>query len=293
MNQKKHILVTGSKGFIGRHLVEALTEKGFLVYEFDRENGDVTTYNFDFPQLDHIVHLASLIFIPASWKDPKSFYQTNVMGVANILETCRKYNCSLTYISSYVYGDPKYLPVDEKHPVHPSSPYNHSKLLAENLCQYYSEVFHVPVTIFRPVNVYGPGQRGDFLIPKIIAQAFNRSVKQIEVMDLRPKRDYLYVDDFIRAIIRSFDQNLFDIFNVSSGKSVSVEEIIKLVLEEGHLEKPYFAQNIERPNEIWDVYSDHSKLTEQMNWNPEISFREGIKLCMEHYKNNPTAHEKG
>jgi nucleoside-diphosphate-sugar epimerase len=64
-------------------------------------------------------------------------------------------------------------------------------------------------------------------------------------------------------------------------------------LEEGHLEKPYFAQNIERPNEIWDVYSDHSKLTEQMNWNPEISFREGIKLCMEHYKNNPTAHEKG
>lgn len=281
MSEKKHILVTGSKGFIGRHLVQALKNQMYTVYEFDRELGDVTEFTFDFPKLDHIVHLASLIFIPASWENPKAFYHTNVMGVVNVLETCRRYKCPLTYISSYVYGQPQYLPVDENHPVHPSSPYNHSKLLAENICGYYAETFSIPVTVFRPVNVYGPGQRGDFLIPKIISQVLDPSIDTIEVMDLRPKRDYLFVDDLIEAIIRSFDQSGFGIFNVSSGKSVSVEEIITTILKVSGITKSYTARNIERPNEIWDVYADHSRFTDRMNWTPKISFKEGIKQCID------------
>ena len=260
MTDKKYILVTGSNGFIGKHLVKSLREKGYIVYEFDRDQGDITDFKFQFERIDHIVHLASLIFIPASWDDPQSFYRTNVMGVVNVLETCRKYNCSLTYISSYVYGPPKYLPVDEAHPVNPTSPYNHSKLVAEDICHYYYETFNIPVTVFRPVNVYGPGQRSDFLIPKIIAQAIDTSVERIEVMDLRPKRDYLYVDDFINAINLSFTLPEFNIFNISSGHSISVEDIIITILRKSGIKKSYFAKEIERQNEIWDVYADHSKI---------------------------------
>jgi nucleoside-diphosphate-sugar epimerase len=277
MAEKKYILVTGSSGFIGKHLVKSLVEKEYIVYEFDRDQGDITDFKFQFDRIDHIVHLASLIFIPASWEDPQSFYRTNVMGVVNVLEACRKYNCSLTYISSYVYGPPLYLPVDENHPVNPTSPYNHSKLVAENICHYYSGTFNIPVTIFRPVNVYGPGQRADFLIPKIISQVIDPAVEQIEVMDLRPKRDYLYIDDFIHAINLSFTQPDFNIFNISSGHSISVEDIIITILRKAGIQKPYSAKNIERPNEIWDVYEDHSRISSQMNWSPKTSFEQGIE----------------
>jgi nucleoside-diphosphate-sugar epimerase len=176
--------------------------------------------------------------------------------------------------------------VDEKHPVNPSSPYNHSKLLAENICRFYSDTFHIPVTIFRPVNVYGPGQRPDFLIPKIISQVLDPAVETVEVMDLRPKRDYLYVDDFIAAIILSFNQQVYEIFNISSGHSISVEDIILIIMRESECEKPYSAKNIERPNEIWDVYADHSKISSKMNWSPQTSFEEGIGICISALKNS-------
>ena len=286
MTDKKYILVTGSSGFIGKHLVKSLREKEYIVYEFDHDQGDIADFKFQFSRLDHIVHLASLIFIPASWEDPQSFYRTNVMGVVNVLETCRKYNCSLTYISSYVYGTPKYLPVDEKHPVNPSSPYNHSKLIAEDICRFYSGAFHIPVTIFRPVNVYGPGQRADFLIPKIIAQVLDPSIEAVEVMDLRPKRDYLYVDDFINAIILSFGQQDYDIFNISSGHSISVEDIILTIINQSDSNKSYSAKNVQRTNEIWDVSADHSKLSSQMKWFPQTSFEEGIGNCINALKNS-------
>jgi nucleoside-diphosphate-sugar epimerase len=136
------------------------------------------------------------------------------------------------------------------------------------------------VTIFRPVNVYGPGQRPDFLIPKIISQVLDPAVEVVEVMDLRPKRDYLYVDDFIDGIVLSFGQEEFECFNISSGYSISVEDIILTIMGEAGLKKSYSAKNIERPNEIWDVYADHSRLSLKMNWSPHTSFKQGIGVCI-------------
>lgn len=284
VNREKRILVTGSNGFIGQRLVGTLRKKGFIVEEFDLHIGDISTYSFEYDHLDHVVHLASLVFVPASWENPVSFYQTNVMGTVNVLELCRKLNCPVTYLSSYVYGTPQYLPVDEKHPLLPASPYNHSKLLAEDTCRYYSTTFGFPATVFRPVNVFGPNQNPAFLVPKIIKQAFDSAIDTIEVIDLRPKRDFLFIDDLINAIIKSFDQKNFDIFNLGSGYSVSVEELIKTILNVAGIEKPYTAPNIERKNETWDVYNDISKIRKMMGWHPETSFDEGIKICIDEYK---------
>jgi nucleoside-diphosphate-sugar epimerase len=280
MSASKPVLVTGSSGFVGRHFVRFLREKQVPVEEFDLAHGDISEHVFSFPELGHVFHLASQTYVPFSWDRPLDYYRTNVLGTANVLELCRKHSCSLTYVSSNVYGTPKYLPVDEEHPVRPSSPYSHSKLLAEEMCRYYAETFHIPVAVLRPVNIYGIGQRDDFLIPTIIRQVLDPETDCIRVRDIRPKCDYLYVDDFLRALYCTTSVNGFEIYNIGSGSSISVEDIILMALRCAHVSKPYSSEDSERKNEIWDVYVDVSKFREQFAWNPEIPFGDGLSRCV-------------
>ena len=285
MTSQKKVLVTGSSGFVGKSLVKWLTNLEYEVATFDQEDGNIAFDKLTFSGISHVFHLASKVYVPASWDETFDFYQTNVMGTVNVLELCRANHCSLTYISSYVYGPPHYLPVDEKHPVFPASPYNHSKLVAEDICRYYSQTFDIPVTVMRPVNIYGPGQNLNFLIPTIIRQVYDKDAEKVEVMDLKPKRDYLYVEDFINALISTINNKVFDIFNIGSGYSVSVEEIIQIVMLKADISKPYSAKNVDRLNEVWDVYADISKINRHLKWQPRISFVEGIALCLKAIEN--------
>lgn len=280
MNSNKPVLVTGSSGFIGKQLVEALKSRGLTVLEFDQADGDIADCELSFSEIGHIFHLASQTYVPASWEKTFGFYRTNVLGTVNILELCRKHSSSLTYISSYVYGTPKYLPVDESHPIQPASPYNHSKLVAEDICRYYAETFNVPVAVLRPVNIYGAGQRTEFLIPTILQQVMDPQKQFIKVMDTRPKRDYLFITDFIEALIKTLNITNFEIFNIGSGYSVSVEEIIKTAQQCAGVSKTIQSENIERKNEIWDVYVDIDRFRKRFNWEPKVSFEEGISRCI-------------
>jgi len=274
---KGRILVTGSSGFIGTNLLKRMRAEGYEVLTFDVEDGDIATAEFSFPQLDHVIHLASKTYVPASWENPLDFYRTNASGTTNILDLCRKQGCSLTYVSSYVYGTPQYLPVDENHPVAPITPYNHSKLVAEDICRFYSQQFSVPVTILRPVNVFGPGQKESFLIPFIIQQVLDSNIKTVEVMDLRPKRDFLYIDDFMDVLTATIGRKEYGLFNVGSGYSVSVQEIIETILKISRINKPFLDKKIERKNEVWDVYVSVAKAKAELGWQPKTSFSEGIE----------------
>lgn len=274
---KGRILVTGSSGFIGTNLLKRLKDASYEVVTFDVEDGDIATAEFHFDKLDHVIHLASKTYVPASWENPLDFYRTNTSGTTNILDLCRKQGCSLTYISSYVYGTPQYLPVDENHPVAPVSPYNHSKLVAEDLCRFYAEQFGVPVTILRPVNIFGPGQKENFLIPFIVQQVLDSSIKTVEVMDLRPKRDFLYIDDFMDLITSTIGRKNYGIFNVGSGYSVSVQEIIETILKVSGITKPYLDKKMERKNEVWDVYVSVAKAKAELGWEPKTTFADGIE----------------
>jgi nucleoside-diphosphate-sugar epimerase len=277
----KSILVTGSNGFIGKAVVLKLRNLGYIVEEFDVNNGDIVDYSFSYSSLNHIIHLASKSFVPASWENPYDFYKTNVLGTANILELCRKHDASLTYISSYVYGLPQYLPVDEYHPISPASPYNHSKLVAEDICKYYAENFNLNITILRPINIYGPEQNSEFLIPTIINQVLNSKKEIITVKDLRPRRDYLYIDDFIDALLKTINLKGFQVYNIGSGYSISVEEIIQTALRISGYNKKYTSEQTERKNEIWDVYFNLKKISERLAWCPKTSFEEGIKKILD------------
>ncbi len=275
------VLVTGSNGFIGRALVSRLRQDGHEVTGFDLAQGDIACEGvFDqFYGIDHCYHLAGKSFVPESWKNPLDFYRVNVMGTVNALEFCRREQIPMTYVASYLYGEPEYLPVDEQHPVKSYNPYSHTKMLADNPCQFYAKQFNMPVTIFRPFNVYGPGQSPLFIIPEIIAKFLDPSVPEVEVMDLRPKRDYIYIDDLVEAFFCSLHSS-GGIYNLGSGYSKSVREITSLVKEITGSNKPVKEKGVNRPNEIFDLYADISKARRDFNWSPVTPFESGVEQCV-------------
>ena len=274
----ERILVTGSDGFIGSALVPILEQAGYEVAHFGLADGDISRDRLDFPGVTRVLHLAAKTFVPESWRDPFSFYQVNVMGSANVLEFCRRQGCTLTMISSYLYGPPHALPVNEDHPLDPNTPYNHSKVLMENMGEFYAAKFGVYVTALRPFNIFGPGQRPEFLIPSIVRQALDPAVRVIEVADLEPRRDYLYLDDLARAILMTLSpRRPYAVYNIGSGRSYSVEEVIQAVQEAAGTDKPYRSLGLRRPAEVMDTVADIARARYDLGWEPQISFREGIQ----------------
>ena len=275
----KNILITGNRGFIGSHLERKLVAEGYRVYGIDLPDSDITEekafstfYEIAF---EKVFHLAGRTYVPDSWKEPDKFYHNNFSGTLRVLQFCKSTVTPLTFVSCYIYGHPLYLPIDEKHPVQPLNPYNHSKFLCEQLCLFYQEHFDVSVVIIRPFNIYGPRQRKDFLIPTIIDQLKDPLSTSITINNLVPKRDYLYIDDFLGALMKTM--LLKDgIFNVGSGISYSVKDIIKIICEVYGIEKPLNITSVIREDEIEDLYCDITKIKNQTNWFPSTSFIDGI-----------------
>ena len=127
-----------------------------------------------------------------------SKYKENFISTLNLLEHSRQKGIKkFVYLSSYVYGKPTYLPINEDHPLNINNPYGRSKLLCESLCKSYAEDFGMNIIIVRPFNVYGWGQDSRFLLPTIINQAMDIHSDKIMLHDLKPKRDFLYIKDLV------------------------------------------------------------------------------------------------
>ena len=171
----KRILVTGASGFVGSHLTDELKREGAEVLAVDvhgknpidiRDGQKIRDLGSGIGKLDLVYHLAALMFVPYSFENPREIYDVNVLGTLNILELCRVHSVSrIIFASSYVYGPPSYLPIDEGHPLHPNSPYARSKIMGEGLCRAYHEDYGMQFNILRPFNIYGEGQGDNFFIP--------------------------------------------------------------------------------------------------------------------------------
>jgi len=216
----KRILVTGADGFIGSHLAEALVQEGAKVRSLVLYNsfnswgwldesplnrdmeivlGDVRDANLCnkiTKDIDIVFNLAALIAIPYSYIAPDSYIETNVKGALNICQS--SLNNSVERVvqvsTSEVYGSAQYVPIDEKHPLQPQSPYSASKIGADAIAMSFYYTFDLPVVIARPFNTYGPRQSARAVIPTIITQ-IAQGRYELEIGDASPSRDFNYVTD--------------------------------------------------------------------------------------------------
>lgn len=259
MLANKKIIVTGACGFIGSHLVEELVKEGAKVKALVMYNptnswgwledlpsnilgkieivaGDIRD-SFSMIELlrgaEIVIHLAALIGIPYSYLAPKSYVDTNIQGTLNLLESARlnKVERFIHTSTSEVYGSAIYVPIDEKHPLQPQSPYSASKMSADHLALSYYNAFGLPVVVARPFNTYGPRQSARAVIPTIISQVLTGK-KSIQLGSIAPLRDFTYVKDTVQGFIKLAAANKTiegSILNFGTGFEVSIEQLTILI----------------------------------------------------------------
>ena len=274
----KSVLVTGADGFLGHHILRDLTGHGFDVLPKRRSDGDVTrSTTWDkFPASDFLVHLAGLTFVPASWENPTEFVQSNSVSTSHALDFCRKNKTKMIFLSTYLYSSKLSTPIKETDEIDPANPYALSKFLGEQLCSFYAKQFGVEVIILRPFNVFGSRQNSRFLIPSIISQATKSD--EISVLDIRPARDYVFIEDLVDAVHKSITSDLrFGIINVGTGVASTVEQLIFSLADVIGRELTIKSLNQERFGEINSTQADISQAKLLLGWQPKWSLSQGLR----------------
>ncbi len=312
-----HVLVTGADGFIGSHLTQSLLARGCRVKalscynsfnywgwleEFkDEKNLEILTGDIRDPHyckeitrnIDIVFHLAALIAIPFSYTAPDSYIDTNIKGTLNICQAAKENGCAkvIHTSTSEVYGTARYVPIDEKHPIQPQSPYSASKIGADALAMSFYNSFELPLTIARPFNTYGPRQSARAVIPTIIAQALTTKDQSIKLGSLSPVRDFNYVQDTVNGFIKiaEADNVNGEIYNLGSGKGVTIGEIAKIIINKiDPAIKIISDEQRIRPekSEVMELLCDSSKAREQLGWAPEFSIEAGLEKSISFIKSH-------
>lgn len=276
------IVVTGATGFIGTHLVAKLRDRQHEVFPANTLSGDVADYSTwkAFPNAEVVVHLAGKTYVPDSWLDPRGFLHTNLCGTICALSYCRERGANLIFVSGYLYGVPEQLPISESAKLRANNPYALSKKMAEEACRFYSDYHGTYVTILRPFNIYGPGQDSRFLIPSVVEQVLGGA--ELKVKDLKPKRDYLYVDDLTDALLSAIENpRRFEIFNIASGTSHSVGDVIALIQRIAKTNLPVHSEGGRRRQEIMDTRADITRAQQILEWRPRWSLTAGCTRILQ------------
>ncbi len=277
------VIISGGDGFIGRHLREHLSSQKLEIKNLSRLEGyDLSEECLkDVGHADAVIHLAAKTYVPDSRINPKFLFKENFLSTLNLLEYARCEGINkFIYLSSYVYGKPIYLPVNEEHPLNIDNPYGRSKLLCESLCRSYAEDFGMNIVIVRPFNIYGLGQDNRFLLPTIMNQAIDKDSENIVLNDLSPKRDFLYIKDLVAILEKILDNppsSNLSVINLGFGRSYSVSDIAQKLLNAFNIKKNVIQKGSKRDNEILDCYADISYLKERYNWKPKFDMDQGLK----------------
>ena len=300
------VLVTGGAGFIGSHLVDRLVDEGFEVVVLDnfstgnlenlrshigKENfriikGDVrnkTDVKEAVEDVDCIFHLAAIVSVELSVKNPLLVNEVNVCGTLNILEESLKLNLKrFVYLSSCaVYGDPMYLPIDEKHPTKPLSPYGVSKLAAEHYCIAFYKVYGIQTVCLRLFNVYGPRQsKGPY--SGVISRFIDRlkcGKPPIIYGDGEQTRDFIFVDDVVDACLRAMNCRncVGESINVGSGVETSINELARIISGLFGMQKIKPVYTKPRIGEVGRSCADMDKAEKLLGLKPKVSLEEGLR----------------
>ena len=297
-------LVTGGTGFIGSHLVERLLDEGHWVTVLDnlstgrlanldsvRSHPRLEVFQKDivdaeairphFREIDWVFHLAALADIVPSIERPLDYYRANVQGTIHVAEAAREARVRrLVYsASSSCYGLPDLIPTPENAKISPQYPYALTKYLGEQIMMHWSQVYRLPAISLRLFNVYGPRSRtsgtygavfGVFLAQKLAGTPFT------VVGDGTQTRDFTFVTDVVDAFVCAAESDLSgEIFNVGSGKTYSVNELVRLL--EGEV-----VPIPKRPGEPDSTWADIRKISEKLSWSPKVNFESGVKIMLQH-----------
>ena len=307
------ILVTGADGFIGSHLVQTLVKQGYNVRAFVLYNsfnswGWLDTLPGDIKQsidifsgdirdpfgvkkacqgCQTIMHLAALIGIPYSYHSPDTYVDTNIKGTLNILQAAKDLDIQQTMITSTseVYGTARYVPIDEKHPLQPQSPYSATKIAADQMALSFYYSFELPVTIARPFNTYGPRQSARAVIPTIITQIAN-GADSIHLGSLTPTRDFNYVQDTVNGMISIATNNQLagETINLGSNYEISIGNLVSLIAQimQKDISITTDEQRIRpKDSEVERLWADNSKSLQKLDWSPEFAGIEGLRKGLE------------
>lgn len=278
----RRVLVAGATGFIGAPLVARLARDGAHVVGASRSGGidlaDVRQARA-LGRCAVIVNAAGRTSVPASCIDPLPFERDNVEVTRSLLELARRDGAHVVQTSSYVYGTPHRLPVDESHPLAAHNPYAASKLAAEASCVEHHRATGLPVTILRVFNAYGPMQRAPLLVPTIVA-GIRAGV--VEIADATPRRDFVHVDDVVDAFARVVAQRPAgcEAINVGSGRSTSVAELVDLAIRASRRSVAVRVAHAPRPDEIADVVADVRKAASMLGWRPRVALASGVAALL-------------
>jgi len=276
----KRIGITGQKGFIGKAVAEALVAAGYEVLGLDKyllkkdfDSRDISEKSKD---MDWVIHFAAKTSIENSFKDPFYVYENNIESTLRALKVAQASGASFLYMSSYIYGVPEYLPVDEKHPVRICNPYMGSKAIAEELARDICGYLKKQLVVLRGFTIYGGMEKKGRLIPSLI-----RSVQKHEPLvlnDASPRRDYLYIKDFFGLILKIIQkkEKKSGIYNVGYGKSYSNLEVVEKVAELSGKKMRIIVKKKRRTNDILDCRADIRLVSRTFSWKPVYSLEKGL-----------------
>jgi NAD dependent epimerase/dehydratase len=303
----RRVAVTGAGGFIGSHLSEALVEEGAkvramvrynarddrgalawadssLVDEMEISAGDVRSPESVaevIERSDLVFHLAAQIAIPYSYLDPRSFFETNVLGTLNVSQACRSSGVErLVHVStSEVYGTASELPITEDHRLSGQSPYAASKIGADQIVSSFARTYALPATIVRPFNTYGPRQSARALIPTIISQALRGG--PVSLGALEPRRDFTYVTDTVRGMLdlAGADEALDETVQLASERELSVEELVeelgRVMDRELEVARDEARVRPER-SEVVRLLGSAERARRLTGWGPQVPLADGL-----------------
>ena len=284
------VIVTGGGGFIGSHLVDKLISKGVKVYVIDKspkyKNPKAKYYPFDIREnlngleyfvnnIDVIFHLAAETSVQESIENPQLYHDTNVSGTLNMLNLALKIKAKkfIFSSSSAVYGEPQYVPIDEKHPLNPLSPYALSKAIGEQYCNLYSKIYNLDTICLRYFNAYGNRMNDVGAYRSVISvfkEQYNKKQPLNIVNDGEQKRDFVHVDDIVEAnILSSLSNKKGKTYNVGTGNSYTVNKIADMFGGK----KIYGEKRIEPKNSI----SNKNKISLDLDWQPKGDLEKWIE----------------
>ena len=303
MENKQYILITGGAGFIGSHLVERFLADGHKLMVLDnfstgrmenlsyvKEDANITVHRVDvsdysmikgfFEKVDWVFHLAALADIVPSIQKPLDYFRSNLNGTLAVLEASRGAGVKrfVYAASSSCYGIPDTYPTTEFAPICPQYPYAMTKYQGEQVVFHWEKVYKLPSISLRFFNVYGPRSRtsgtygavfGVFLAQKLAGKPFT------VVGDGTQRRDFTFVTDIVDALIKAAESDISnEVFNVGSGGTYSVNRLVELLGGDVTFIP-------KRPGEPDCTHADIAKIRRLLNWEPKVSFEEGIGVMLD------------